>query len=97
MSRGAKMTCDKCGADITMEGARICRVCDPDLKAIMDRQVDRNTPELCEKCFEIHQAQHGEATSNKPPAGESPCRNCGNCEFNQFGNCLQCGVGPQIG
>ena len=50
--------CEGCRRDITMAGSRVCPICDPDLMAIIEGEVEVKSPHLCSKCFTQHNESH---------------------------------------
>lgn len=88
------MACSRCGKNISMSGAQICGVCDPDMEAILARSVEQKTPELCDECFELHMRMHKEETKTIKPS--STCDNCGS-DMKRDGICHQCGQSDRIG
>ncbi len=94
---GGKMNCQGCGKDISMAGAQICPVCDPDMMAIIDGTVEQKTPPLCDVCFKKHTEVH---QGEKSPVPQSePVKRCSNCGSTSFSGdtCFQCGGSPKIG
>lgn len=93
MSGGGKMACSECGRNITMDGAPMCDTCDPDIGAIIERQVERKTPDLCGDCFAKHVVTHErvEKWRSQP--------RCGNCHepLNADGGCFRCGHSVKVG
>jgi hypothetical protein len=87
------MTCEGpgCGLDISMAGAQLCPICDPDIDAILERTTKKKTPDLCADCYKKHVEAHGVSSSS------TTCPNCGNPDYDGVSSCPQCGVGPQIG
>lgn len=81
------MSCQACGRNISMSGAKICPICDPDIGAILDG-APKKSPELCDWCFAQHEATHQAAAER--------CPNCAGTEFDGD-TCIQCGVGPRVG
>jgi hypothetical protein len=57
MSGGGKSTCEKCGRNTSMSGSQMCRICDPDMEAIMNGEKPKS-PHLCDRCFGLHMAAH---------------------------------------
>lgn len=57
MSRSLQMYCQQCGANITMSGAAVCKICDPDPRMYV-RGGNLKSPQLCEKCFAEHVGDH---------------------------------------
>lgn len=93
MSGGGRMNCMECGANITMDGAPLCDTCDPDIEAIITRQAERKTPELCGSCF----AKHVTAHERKEKWQSQP--RCNNCHepLNARGDCFRCGNSIKVG
>lgn len=58
MSTGESMVCEnpECGVDITMAGAPMCPYCDPTAEEMIERDAERVSPTLCDKCFVGHVA-----------------------------------------
>jgi hypothetical protein len=79
MGHGGKMTCEKCGKNITMEGVQLCLHCDPDVEAIIELRAERQTPDLCDKCFKEHQREHlnQAAVTPCPTTSSAPPGHCG--------------------
>lgn len=93
MSAGGKMNCENrdCGKDISMTGAQICSLCDPDIQKIIVSRESKNTPNLCEGCFEKHVAAHKK---------ENVTENCPNCNepgYDSINPCFRCGHSQVIG
>lgn len=63
MSSPAKIQCSVCHTDITMAGAQVCPVCDPDMMATMVS--GSKTPPLCDRCFSLHAQQHADDNANR--------------------------------
>lgn len=81
---GGKMICEGegCGKDISMVGAPLCDMCDPDIEAILEMKVKQKTPRLCGACFNKHTQSH--------------CPNCKALGFDGM-TCRECGHQIQIG
>jgi predicted amidophosphoribosyltransferase len=71
MSGGGKMSCVECGANITMSGAVLCRICDPDMDLILNGQRPK-TPPLCDKCMREHMKAHEYANRKSKKASHKP-------------------------
>lgn len=71
MSRPIKTRGQGCDAEITMSGSRTCRICDPDIEAIVDGRAQDQTPDLCDGCFQKH--MEGHQTGDLFPAPVQTC------------------------
>jgi hypothetical protein len=58
---GGKMNCENCNKDISIVGAQMCKICDPDIMKIITRQAERISPNLCSGCREVHMQEHYES------------------------------------
>lgn len=67
----ARMTCSKCGKDITFVGSQICEICDPDVEELLRRGQASKSPTLCSVCFEKHMMEHGAEEWRK--SQQAPC------------------------
>ncbi|MEX0918463.1 MAG: hypothetical protein WDZ85_00625 [Candidatus Paceibacterota bacterium] len=87
------MKCEECDRDISLSGAPVCRICDPDLDAIIERRATIRGPRLCGQCFAKHRARHeAEIKDNQ----EGSCPTCGRDLPVGGLFCPACGYEPPI-